>query len=90
MTTSDRDGLSRNQVSRINRLQMTRYRSRGARYSWNKMVVFMFGIICLWGFICVAGFTLFQKHWKLDHKLVTSLPRNLDEQTPSITIYADK
>jgi hypothetical protein len=90
MKTPDLDGLSRSQIERINRLQMTRYRrlNKGARHSENKMAVFIISLFCLWIVACMAISGLIKKEMAANIQLFTSLPSNLDDQSPSITIYA--
>jgi hypothetical protein len=46
-------------------------------------------ILGIWFIIC-ATLILVQNHWSPGTQLYTRLPLNLDEQTPSITIYADQ
>lgn len=82
---TDRAGLSFSQISRINRLKMTRYQER-KRKSEAWIIVILF---CLWFGLCLALSVPIHKELASSPKLTTALPSNLDEQTPSITIYAE-
>jgi hypothetical protein len=91
MKTTDHDGLSRPQISRIDRLQMTRYRKSSEIWKRDRImvaVVCILSAVCLWLAGYMIGFALIPKQTG-PAKLITSLPV-LDEQTPSITIYGDR
>lgn len=83
MTTTDRDGLSAAQIARIKRLELARFRKPTNR---NAPVAGILIGIWLVIFLAVA---LVYNRWSPGTELYTRLSANLDDQTPSITIYAD-
>jgi Tfp pilus assembly protein PilN len=92
MTTTDRDGLGAVQIARINRFELARYRRtrEQKRIVSPPLIGLLVGILL----IACAALVLVHNRWSPGTQLprtqlYTRLP-NLNQQTPSITIYADR
>lgn len=84
MNTSDYEGLRPTQILRIERLQMTRYRKKRKK-TWitEALIILAF---CLWIGACATFSFLNRKPAQPTAELTTSLPSDLNQQEPSITI----
>jgi hypothetical protein len=103
MTTTDRDGLGAGQIARINRIELARFRKPQEVFDnvrpyreissaffkvKNSVNVPLIGLLLGIWLIACAALALVQNRWSPGTELYTRLP-NLNQQTPSITIYAD-
>lgn len=86
MTTTDRDGLSPAKIARINRLELARYRKPKKQNRTLPIIAFLLGIAIVISFVLA----LVHNRWSPGTELYTRLSANLDDQVPSITIYADQ
>ena len=86
MITTDRDGLSPAKIARIKRLELARYRKPKKQNRTAPIIAFLFGI---WIVISFA-LALVHNRWSPGTEIYTRLSANLDDQKPSITIYANE
>jgi hypothetical protein len=87
MIIADREGLGAVQIARINRFELARWtkKNRSNRDANMPMIALLVGIALI---LCSVMVVLISHRWSPGTELYTRLSRNLDEQTPSITIYA--
>jgi len=94
MIITDRDGLSAVQIARINRIELARYRKSHPtnHTARNHLIAFGVGVAMI---LCSVALLIHQqwspgtdRRWMDGTQMYTNLTANLDDQKPSITIYA--